>query len=104
MSRDADWTDETDDKEEDREKLTTHRTPVGELITHYLLRYIPAQEQTGDQSKTSGIRQLRREIITIGKEILTEEAQSWYCSLRKGTEYGNDAAGNGLYPRTLGTA
>ncbi len=51
----ADWTDETDHEEEDREQLTTHRTPVGKLITHNLLRHIPTQEQTGDESKPSGI-------------------------------------------------
>ena len=98
----ADWTDETNHEEEDGEQLTAHRAPIRKLITHYLLRYIPTQEQTGD-NRSKRHQQLRREIVTIRKEILTEESQSWNCSLRKRTEYGNDAAGNGLYPRTLGT-
>ena len=44
----ADWTDETNHEEEDGEQLTAHRAPIRKLITHYLLRYIPTQEQTGD--------------------------------------------------------
>lgn len=48
---DADWTDESDGKEEDWEKLSTYRIPVGEFITYNLLWYIPAQEQAGDERR-----------------------------------------------------
>lgn len=88
----ADWTDETNHEEEDGEQLTAHRAPISKLITHNLLRNIPPQEQTGD-NRSKRHQQLRREIVTIRKEILTEESQSRNCSLRKRTEYGNDAAG-----------
>ena len=87
----ADWTDETNHEEEDGEQLTAHRAPIRKLITHYLLRYIPTQEQTGE-NRSKRHQQLRREIVTIRKEILTKESQSRNCSLRKRTEYGNDAA------------
>ena len=77
---DADWTDESDGKEEDREKLSTYRIPVGEFITNNLLWYIPTQEQAGDERRQRH-QKLRRQIITVGEEILTEEAQSLYRSL-----------------------
>ena len=98
----ADWTDETNHEEEYGKQLTTHRAPIRKLITHNLLRNIPPQEKTGD-NRSKRHQQLRREIVTIRKEILTEESQSWNCSLRKRTEHGYDAAGDGLYPRSLGT-
>lgn len=78
----ADWTDESDGKEEDWEKLSTYRIPVGEFITHNLLWHIPAQEQAGDERR-QWHQKLRCQIITIGEEILAEETQSLYCSLRK---------------------
>ena len=77
---DADRTDESDGKEEDWEKLSTYRIPVGEFITYNLLWYIPAQEQAGDERRQRH-QKLRRQIITVGEEILTEEAQSLYRSL-----------------------
>ncbi len=61
-----------DHKEEDGNNLPTHRTPVGKLITHNLLRNIPAQEETGDDG-CQRRQQLRREVITIGKEILAKK-------------------------------
>ena len=99
---DADWTDESDGKEEDRKKLSTYRIPVGEFITHNLLWYIPAQEQTGDERRQRH-QKLRRQIITIGEKILTEEAQALYRSLRKGTEYCDNTTDYRLNPGSLRT-
>ena len=98
----ADWTDESDGKEEDREKFSTYRIPVGEFITYNLLWYIPAQEQAGDERR-QWHQKLRCQIITVGEEILTEEAQSLYRSLRKGTEYCDNTTDNRLNPGSLRT-
>ena len=98
----ADWTDESDGKEEDWEKLSTYRIPVGEFITYNLLWYIPAQEQAGDERR-QWHQKLRRQIITVGEEILTEEAQALYRSLRKGTEYCDNTTDYRLNPGSLRT-
>ena len=67
---DANWTDESDGKEEDWEKFSTYRIPVGEFITYNLLWYIPAQEQAGNERRQRH-QKPRCQIITIRKEILT---------------------------------
>ncbi len=69
-------------KRKTENNLPSHRAPIRKLITHYLLRYTPNQEQTGD-NRSKRHQQLRREIVTIGQEILTEESQSWNCYLEK---------------------
>lgn len=47
--------------------------------------------------------ELRRQIITVGEEILTEEAQALYRSLRKGTEYCDNTTDYRLNPGSLRT-
>ena len=60
------------------------------------------RKQTGDERRQRH-QKLRRQIITIGEKILTEEAQALYRSLRKGTEYCDNTTDYCLYPGTLRT-
>ena len=90
---DADWTDESDGKEEDRKKLSTYRIPVGEFITHNLLWHIPAQEQTGKESCQ------RKEYLTRNKvepieQRLSEERKLICCTQRERAEGSDDGTGN----------
>ena len=68
----ADWTDETNHEEEDGEQLTAHRAPIRKLITHYLLRYTPTQEQTGKESCQRKEYLTRNEVEPI-EQRLSEE-------------------------------
>ena len=98
----TDWTDETDGEQEDREESSLQGSPVGKLITHNLLWHIPSKEQTGDE-RTQRHEKLGSKVVTIAQEILAEETQIWYGTLRERTENGYDAANDGLEPGTLGT-
>ena len=99
----TDWTDKTDSEQENREESSLQGSPVGKLITHNLLWHIPSQEQTGDE-RPQRHEQLGSKVVTIAQEILAEEAQIRYGTLRERTEYSYDAANDGLEPGSLGTA
>ena len=99
----TDWTDKTDGEQENREESSLQGSPVGKLITHNLLWHIPSQEQTGDE-RPQRHEQLGSKVVTIAQEILAEEAQIRYGTLRERTEYSYDAANDGLEPGSLGTA
>jgi hypothetical protein len=93
----TDWTDKTDGEQENREESSLQGSPVGKLITHNLLWHIPSQEQTGDE-RPQRHEQLGSKVVTIAQEILAEEAQIRYGTLRERTEYSYDAANDGLEP------
>ena len=82
----TDWTDKTDSEQENREESSLQGSPVGKLITHNLLWHIPSQEQTGDE-RPQRHEQLGSKVVTIAQEILAEEAQIRYGTLRERTEY-----------------
>ena len=96
----TDWTDKTDGEQENREESSLQGSPVGKLITHNLLWHIPSQEQTGDE-RPQRHEQLGSKVVTIAQEILAEEAQIRYGTLRERTEYSYDAATSSTMPTSV---
>ena len=96
----ADWADEANHEEEDWEESSLQCSPVGELITHNLLRHIPSQEKAGEE-RTHWHQQLCRQVITPSQEVLAADDQLWHGTLRQRAEDSDDTTDDGLHPSTL---